>query len=136
MSVPDFFERLESHAVFRPTGEVSLERAVQLITSAILFAREQNLRKLMVVTSALTGFASPSVTARYFFVKEWAEAARGVVQVAVVARSEMIHPQKFGTIVAMNSGLNADAFLSEAEALTWLQGGGVKQNAPHALVRA
>ena len=41
MNKPDHFEILEDHAVFRPTGEVSLEQAVQMVTSALVYTREQ-----------------------------------------------------------------------------------------------
>src|SRR2546430_1930610 len=100
MSEPERFEMVEDLAVFRPTGHVSLDQAVQLVTSAITFAREQHVRKLLVVTSGLTGFEPPTVSMRYFFVQEWARAADGVVRVAFVARPEMIDPEKFGITVA------------------------------------
>ena len=118
---PEHFEVLDDHAVFRPTGQVSLEHAVHLVTSAITYAREQELRKLMVVTTGLTGFDSPDITTRYFFVHEWARAAGGRVCVVMVARPEMIDPQKFGVTVAGNAGLTAEVFESEEEARAWLQ---------------
>jgi len=43
------------------------------------------------------------------------------VQIAVIARPEMIDPQKFGIVVATNFGALANAFASEAEALDWLR---------------
>jgi hypothetical protein len=72
--------------------------------------------------SGLTGFDSPSVTQRYFFVERWALVAGARVRVAMVARAEMIHPQKFGVMVAQNRGLDSDVFDSEAEAIAWLDG--------------
>ena len=92
-----------------------------MVTSAIAFAREQNIGKLLVVTSALTGFASPDIATRYFFVRDWARAAGGVVRVALVARRVMIDLERFGVAVATNSGLFYDVFESEQEALAWLQ---------------
>ncbi len=94
---------------------------MHLVTSAITYAREQELRKLMVVTTGLTGFDPPDITARYFFVHEWARAAGGRVFVVLVARPEMIDPQKFGVTVAGNAGLTGDVFESEEEARAWLQ---------------
>ncbi len=109
---------------FRPTGEVGLDEAVRLVTAAIKLTREQKIRKLMVVTSGLTGFASPSLSARYFFINEWAQAAGGFVRIAVVARPEMIDPNRFGIMVAANRGLKAEVFVAEEAAMAWLQGSG------------
>ena len=120
MDQPDNFSISDDHAVFRPSGQVSLDQAVQLITSAITFAQEQRIRKLLVITTGLTGFVPPDTTDRSRFAKEWAYAARGAVRIAVVARPEMIDPQKFGVTVAANHGLTADVFASETEAVSWL----------------
>jgi len=107
--------------IFRLKGEMSLEASVRLVTDAITYAREQGIRKLLVVSTELTGFPSPSVSARYFFVQEWARAAGGKMRIAMVSRPELIDPDKFGVTVAANNGLTGDVFLSEAEALAWLQ---------------
>ena len=115
------FEIVDDHAEYRPTGQVSLDKAVQMVAAAIALTREQNLRKLLVVTSGLTGFEPPDIVTRYFFVREWARAADRVVRIAMVARPEMIDPQKFGVTVAANNGLIADVFESEKDALAWLQ---------------
>jgi hypothetical protein len=123
VSRPDRFERRDDHAVFRPVGRVSLAQAVRLVTSAIAFARDQRLGKLLVDTRDLTGFDPPSIAARYFLVHEWARAAGGIVRVAVVARPEMVDPQRFGVTVAANLGFEADVFTSEPDALAWLQRG-------------
>jgi hypothetical protein len=122
VSQPERFEILNGRGVFRPVGKVSLQQGVQLITAAIAFAREQNIRKLLVITTELTGFESPNLAARYFFMQEWAEAAGAAVRVAMVARPEMIDPQKFGVMVGANHGLISDVFTSEAAASVWLDG--------------
>jgi hypothetical protein len=107
-------------AVFRPSGRVSIEDAVGMIKSAITLAHEQRARSLLVVTSGWTGLRSPDVAERYFFIREWARAASGAIRLAVVARPELIDPEKFGMMVAKNSGLSAAIFTSEKEALEWL----------------
>ena len=121
MSVRENFEILGDYVVFRPTGKVSLERAVEMVTDAIVFAREHRIRKLLVNTENLTGFEPPSLTARYFFVHDWARAARDV-RVALVTIPERIDPQKFGITVAANCGVIAEVFTSEEDALKWLEG--------------
>jgi hypothetical protein len=50
---------------------------------------------------------------------EWASIARGL-RLAVVARAELIDPERFGITVARNRGLSANVFTSEAEAIDWL----------------
>ncbi|MGA2446770.1 MAG: hypothetical protein ABSG50_15250 [Opitutaceae bacterium] len=120
MSEPEHFEILENHAVFRPTGEVSLEQVVQLAKAAVVFAREQHVRKLLVDMTGATGYASPSVTERYYIGKEWARAAESSIRVACVARPNVIDPQKFEVLVAKNVGAVGDIFESEEEALAWL----------------
>src|SRR5262245_4036693 len=121
MSKPEYFEILKERAVFRPRGRVSIEQAVDLVTSAITFARSLYIQNLLVDASNLTGFEPPDVAMRYFIVHKWARAAAGGVRVAFVAIPEMIDPRKFGAIVASNVGFIADAFATEEEALTWLE---------------
>jgi hypothetical protein len=121
MSKPEQYQIFEGHAEFRPAGHMPLSQAVQLVTMAITFTREQNITKLLIDTTGLTGFESPSVAARYFFMKEWAYAAGGLVCIAMVAQPEMIDPQKFGVTVGANLGLQSNVFASEEEALAWLR---------------
>ena len=115
------FEIVGDHAEYRPTGELSLAQATELITSGIAFARERQVKKLMVVTLGLTGFQPPNVIQRYFFVHEWARASGHFVRVAVVTYPEMIDYEKFGATLAANIGFVSDVFTSEEEALTWLR---------------
>ena len=121
MHAPEHFEIVEDTGIFRPAGRVSLDQAVQMVSSAITFARDQNIRRLLVVTSALSGFEAPSTVTRFEFVQKWACASGGVVRVALVARPEMIDPQRFGITVAANRGLIGNVFVSEPEAMAWLQ---------------
>ena len=107
-------------AVCRIAGEYTLEAGVALVTATILRAREAGFAKLLVDVRALTGFAVPSLGARHWFMSEWAQAARGHLRVAMVARSEHIHPERFGVIAGRNFGLDSKVFESEGPALAWL----------------
>jgi hypothetical protein len=42
--------------------------------------------------------------------------------VALVARPELIDPQKIGVLMAQNRGVLGDVFTNEADALLWLDG--------------
>ena len=98
---------------------MTLEHGVGLVHAALLFACEQGLKDVLANVAALTGFGSPNLGKRYFFMQKWAEAA-GKVRVAIVARPEMIDSRRFGVSVAENHGMVANVFESEAEALGWL----------------
>lgn len=120
MNISDFFEIVGDHAVFHPVGNVSLDQMVEIVTAGITLAQEKKIFKLLVDTTDLTGFESPSLASRYFFIKKWAKAARGV-RICVVAKPEMIDPQKFGVTVAYNRGLISEVFPTKEESLTWLE---------------
>ena len=106
--------------IYRPEGSVSFEEAVALVRGAIAAARENQVRDLLVDTRLLTGFASPDTFERFLMAVEWAEEARAGVRLAMVARAEMIDPQKFGVLVAINRGLMSNIFTTEVEARSWL----------------
>ena len=111
-------------AYYRPTGEVTLTQATQLCDQAIAFTRDRRVPKLFINTQGLSGFPSPTLPERYFISRQWAETARGKVQLALVVHPEMIDPEKFGITVARNVGMNVDVFSEEPEALAWLHGPG------------
>ena len=114
------FEIVGDRGYFRPSGSVSLDQGVKLIDAALRVACTRGLREVVVNVTGLTGFASPSVVNRYSFIKQWARIARGRVRLALVARPEHIDPEKFGVTVAANHGLDANVFVSEADAIVWL----------------
>jgi len=121
MSVRENFEILGDYVAFRPTGRVTLERALEMVMDAITFAHKHSIRKLLVNTSNLTGYEPPSLTERYFFIRNWARSASDV-RLALVTRPERIDPQRFGLIVAANFGPIVEVFTSEEDALKWLEG--------------
>ena len=109
----------ESRASYRPIGTVSLATAVDMVSEAIVYARV-NASRLMVNVSALRGFAPPTIDERYGLAERWAAAANGRLRLAVVAPAKMIHPQKVGITFAATRGLVSGVFVSEAEAIAWL----------------
>jgi hypothetical protein len=121
MDAPNEFEIVGDRGVFRPTGSMSLQQAVDLVTAAITFARERGLQDLFVNAAAVVGFPSPTISERYFLAEQWAHAT-GVVRFAIVVRAEMIDPKKFGMTVARNRGMVCDVFSDETEAVAWLDG--------------
>jgi len=120
MADPDNFVLEEGGAFYRPVGSVSFDEAVVLVRAGIAAARRNRVRNLLVNTTALTGFSSPQQFQRFLAAVAWAEESRGGVHLAMVARTEMIHPQKFGVLVAANLGLVSNIFTTEVEARAWL----------------
>ena len=117
---PDYFVLEEGRHVYRPKGSVSFDEAVALVRAAIAAARRNRVRDLLVDTTALTGFASPDTFERFLAAVEWAEEARASVAWRWSPGQEMIHPEKFGVLVAANKGLVSNVFTTEAEASAWL----------------
>ena len=107
-------------AIYRPVGKVSFDEAVALVSLAIRLARSTDVKDLLVDTTQWIGFPSPNTFQRFLAAVEWAEEAGGRLRLAMVARIEMIDPQKFGVTVATNRGLISNVFSSEEEAHTWL----------------
>ena len=131
------FEQVGSRGFYRPIARVTFERAVDLVAEAMVTARELGLADLLVNTTGLTGFTPPSVFARYAMAGKWTQSAGAMLRVAMVARRELIDPQKIGVLMMQNRGGTGDVFATEAEALSWLDARlGPGQRVPSFLNRA
>jgi CheY-like chemotaxis protein len=117
---PCDFAVVAGRGFYRPAGSVSFDGAVALVRSAIAAGRWRACADLLVDTTALTGFASPGTFERFLAAVEWATEARSGLRLAMVARADMIDPQKFGVAVAAQRGLVSNIFTTEAEARAWL----------------
>jgi len=114
------FEVLGKRGFYRPTGKVSFEQATEMVAEAMRHARSLGLASLLVNTLGFSGITAPSIFARHQLALKWAESAGAKLHVAVVARSELIDPEKIGVIMAQNRGASGDVFTNEAAALMWL----------------
>lgn len=122
-NVPRHFEVLTDHARFVPVGRFSLLEAIDLISAAIRFAAEQDIRRLLVNITGLVGLGDLDTFDRYFLNAQFAKDSKRGMKLAMVARPELIDRDKFGVTVARNRGLNANIFSEEREAMEWLLGG-------------
>ncbi|HSI35518.1 MAG: response regulator transcription factor [Phycisphaerae bacterium] len=119
-SDPDGFIVQDGHGVYRPVCSATFDQAVALVRSAIAATRRHRARDLLVDTTGFDGVSTPDTIQRLLAVVEWAEAAEPGLRLVLVARAEVIHPQKIGVLVAANRGLTCDIFTTEAEARAWL----------------
>ena len=117
---PEFFSLQKNYAICRPVGKLSLDDAVRLIDDSLRFCKMNKITRLLANVTGSTPFPSPSLTDRFWLVTRWAESARGLVLLSVVAPEEIIHPEKLGVVFAANRGLEAEIFSDEAAAIEWL----------------
>ena len=122
MTMPHDLEVVDDLAILRFSGEQMVAEAASRVTEALIFARERQLRKLLVNTLGATMIGQPTVAGSYFRIQEWARAADGFVRLALVLRPSAADPRGVGLTMAANSGLIGNAFTSEGEALKWLHG--------------
>jgi len=114
------FEQVGRRGFFRPVGMVSFEQAIEIVAEGMRHARSLELADLLVNTTGLAGFPAPDVFARYSLASKWAESAGASMRVALVARPDLIDPQKIGVLMAQNRGVNGDVFPTESAAIAWL----------------
>jgi hypothetical protein len=110
----------EGYACYRPVGKVSLQEALHLMTKAIAYAREKNVKRLLVNCTLLTGWDLPSTWDRFNMAEQFAQEARASLIAVMVTTDERIDPRRFGVTVARNRGLFSNVFTTEAEAIAWL----------------
>jgi len=74
---------------------------------------------MLVNVYGVRGIENLTTFMRYEVAVAWAESA-GALRVALVVPENLMDPQKFALLMAHNRGVNGDVFISEAEALQWL----------------
>ena len=112
-----FEERL---AVLRPPQVERLRHAIELVEDAIVSTRRRRFRALLVIYDTPDGFDPPSLAARQEMMRRWARAADGALRVAMVLPARYIDEERFGVAAALNYGLTANVFTTEADARAWL----------------
>lgn len=117
---PKFFSLHGKYGACRPVGEFTLDDVVNVIDDAIRFCFENEIGGLVVNVQRTTGFPSPSLTDRFWFVTKWAATGHGRVVLSMVAPPFMILPDKMGVTFAENRGLHSDVFMNESDAVEWL----------------
>jgi hypothetical protein len=120
MNQPENIEIVGKRAYYRPVATTTFEKAMELAGEAMRYACSQGCVEMLANLTGLTGFPSPSTIGRYAMAQKWAESAGSSLRVAMVVRHEVWDPQKIGVLMAQNRGVNGEVFLTEIEALRWL----------------
>jgi hypothetical protein len=108
------------YATYRPEEHVSFREAGERVSRAVVYCRENGIRRLLIDTTKLTGFEPVGTAERFKIGERLADEAMAAVKIVIVVRPELFDPERFGVLVARNRGLVLNVFSSEAEALTWL----------------
>ena len=106
------------------SGTFSQESALEVYERAFALASEAGRPGVLVDIRAVTG-REPTMAERYqlaICVAEAQAATRPRIRFAMLGHEPMIHPERFGEIVAANRGADARVFTEEALALAWLLG--------------
>jgi hypothetical protein len=103
-------------------GTYSQESALELYRQAFELAARANRDAVLIDGRKVTG-REPTLAERYagaVLVSELQSSQTPRIRLAVLGNEPIIHPERFGEIVATNRGAVARAFTDENAALDWL----------------
>ncbi len=112
--------QIDRRCVYRPTGVATAGELAYRIADVLTRARDEKSRDVLVDIRSVSGFESPGPAFRRWAVGLWAGKSAGDVRVAMLARPDLICPEKTGLLAAAEEGLHAGIFQHESEALAWL----------------
>lgn len=123
MDKPEFFEQVDKRGYYRPVGDVTFAKGVKMVADAMRYARNNGMTELLANVRGLNAsFATVTIFDRYALAVSWAESAGTGLRVVLVAKPEMMDPDKIALLMAQNRGVSGEVFTDEAEALRWLDG--------------
>jgi hypothetical protein len=123
MDKPEFFEQVDKRGYYRPVGDVTFDKCVSMVAEAMKFARDHGMTEFLANVRGLNApFSSVTIFDRHALAVRWAECAGTGLRVVLVARPEMMDPDKIALMMAQNRGITGEVFTDEAEALRWLDG--------------
>lgn len=104
---PNRLQVVEGIGRFRLVGPWGFQQAVQAVKAAVVIAREDDVRRMLVITIEATGFEPPSTADRHRMVRGWTHASMGRVAIAMVVPPAFIDSERFGVVAAANFGMLA-----------------------------
>jgi hypothetical protein len=115
-----YFKQKKNYAVLCPVGRFPFDEMAHLMSRAVVFCRRQKIKKLLIISTRVSGFHPPKISERYDLAELLASDAASSVKIAHVASPEWVHSGEFDVLVSRNRGLDAENFLAESDALQWL----------------
>jgi hypothetical protein len=104
------------------TGQFSIEAMLRIYEEAFEFARKSGRGAVLIDARNISG-REPTLAERYeqaVRVADMQTLQRPRIRLALLGHEPMIHPERFGEIVATNRGALARVFTDETVALAWL----------------
>lgn len=120
MNAPEDFSLESGYCQFRPLGPFTLVEAVDRVTQAIAWCRENQQPRVLLDLTRIYGFPVPTLIDRFWMAQDWAQASGSMVTAAMVAHAHYIDPDKFGVRAARDAGLQCDIFTLHKDAIAWL----------------
>jgi hypothetical protein len=114
---------LADHVRIECVGDFALDAFSEAFERVFALAAEADRGAVLVDVRKVVG--EPTMAERYTLavrVAELQSASLPRIRLAVLGHEPLIHPERFGEIVATNRGAVARAFTDEALALDWLLG--------------
>ena len=124
MSIEFEFRVHAAHVELTCTGTYTLESSLQVYTRAFEIAAREDRVAILVDARLVTG-NPPTLMDRYQMGVHVAELESGPgprIRVALVSNEPMIHPQRFGEVIAKSRGAQARVFTDLDEAMAWISG--------------
>lgn len=121
MTAPSPIEMRDGYALFRATNEMSFDDVVEAVTSAIVSARAQGTRKLLIDISRVAEFDPPRHGHGHLFTNAWATAAQGLVLIAIVTERRENEASNNGVSVERSLSVVGNVFSTEKAAIEWLR---------------
>src|SRR5687768_6224500 len=99
------YSRIDGRCVYRPTGVVTAGQLAHMIADVLSQPISEASRDVLVDIGEVSGFESPGPAFRRWAVGLWAREVGGTLRIAIVARRELICPDKTGLLAAAEEGL-------------------------------
>ena len=88
------FEPKKGYAVFCPIGEFPFDEMAHLMSRAVVLCRRQKIRKLLIISTGVSGFHPSGISERYNLAERIASDAASMVKIAHVASAEWVRSGK------------------------------------------
>jgi hypothetical protein len=122
MSIEFESKLFTDYALLICTGQFSIDAMLRIFEEAFEFARKSDRGAVLIDGRNITG-REPTLAERYeqaVRVADMQTLQRPRIRLALLGYEPLIHPERFGEIVATNRGALARVFTDETAALAWL----------------